>query len=523
MNKETADIKEAPQDDDLARETRPSDSSQSGLKENDRPEHSGSGGRRWDTLVDGINRRPCTWLALFGLLLAMQISPWWYATADGSAYLSIARSAASGETLTCLGSHQLYYFPGYPLTISPAFLAGDRPFLLLSVIQWLLGLIFLVGVYRWARRTVPTSAVLITGLCTINAALWIYYRRTLSEMAFMAVLIWTVNVLNSIDLGSPKRRTCWQTVLAAAGTVLVALIRPAGIMLAAGFGIAMILAAFKTRADWLLAITLTLCVGLPASAVVVATIKYDRAMASLDEGRGFTYLDDLTDPTVSFGSQILEGIRLRVSDVGRLAIPGMFKTYADPGEWFNVNMAIYLALSAMVAFGWWRFARHGHDVLALTLPFYLVLHVVWPFDQSVRFLVPMLPLVIVCLWFAAAIPPSRRTGLFGFLLLAHFAAAAGYWAFVDAPRTRGRFHQWPTIDRLAELIETEPGQVAASGLSEEIWSMLQFALNRPVPIMGIDGPISPDVHWVLTPSTAKEPNEFSTRHTAGGYRLSTRR
>ncbi len=55
----------------------------------------------------------------------------------------------------------------------------------------------MAGVYRWIRPLAPAAAVLLTGLVMVNVALWIYYRRTLSEMAFMTVMIWTVLVLNS--------------------------------------------------------------------------------------------------------------------------------------------------------------------------------------------------------------------------------------------------------------------------------------------------------------------------------------
>ena len=521
-SREVANIQEARPENGGTRDLESADRSCGDLPENARLEYGGSGRPFWRTMIEGMNRRPCTWLVAFGLLLAMQISPWWYATPDGCCYLSIARSVASGETITSLGSRQLYYSPGYPLAISPAFFVGDRPFLLLSVIQWLLGLIFVAGTYRWSCRIVPASAVLLTGLSAINAALWIYYRRTLSEMAFMAVLIWTVNALNCIDPASETRRTYWRVFLAAAGAVLVSLIRPAGVMLAAGFGTAMILAACKRRTGWLRAVVLTLSVGLPPSAVVLATIYRDRAMASSDTGRGYTYLDGLTDSTLSYQSQVLDGIRMRISDIGRLVIPGMFKTYSNPGEWFNVNVAIYLSSSMVVAFGWWRLVRHANDILALTFPFYLALYTLWPFDESVRFMVPMLPLLIICLWFAAPVSPTRRTSLFGLLLLAHLIAATAYWVFVDAPRTKAMHQQWIAIDRLVEVIETEPGQVVASGVPEGVWSMLQFALDKHVPMAGNHRALAPDVHWVLTPATAEELDGFATSLAIDGYKLLAR-
>src|SRR5690242_9607355 len=63
---------------------------------------------------------PVLWLAFFALLIAVQISPFWYPTPDATAYLSIARSIASGNGLRNFGYAHVPYPPGYPIIISPA-------------------------------------------------------------------------------------------------------------------------------------------------------------------------------------------------------------------------------------------------------------------------------------------------------------------------------------------------------------------------------------------------------------------
>ena len=55
----------------------------------------------------------------------------------------------------------------------------------------------MVGFYRWARQALPDGAVLVTGLAEVNLGVWIHYRRTLSEIAFMAIVIWTVQALEA--------------------------------------------------------------------------------------------------------------------------------------------------------------------------------------------------------------------------------------------------------------------------------------------------------------------------------------
>ncbi|MBA3272648.1 MAG: hypothetical protein H0T11_02090, partial [Chthoniobacterales bacterium] len=123
------------------------------------------------TLEDRLNRidrRTAAILVGYALLLATQINPWWNATRDGLNYLSIARNIADGR-LARLGEPHLHYAPGYSVIISPAFLFGERPFLLVSIIHWLLAVGIMLGVFHWSRRVAPTAAaLLITGLVVLS-------------------------------------------------------------------------------------------------------------------------------------------------------------------------------------------------------------------------------------------------------------------------------------------------------------------------------------------------------------------
>ena len=77
------------------------------------------------------SRRPMLWLLVFAALLATQIDPYWWPRVDGSQYVSIAGSMWSGDGPRAFGSPHLFFAPGYPLLISPAFLVSDKPFLLI--------------------------------------------------------------------------------------------------------------------------------------------------------------------------------------------------------------------------------------------------------------------------------------------------------------------------------------------------------------------------------------------------------
>lgn len=94
-----------------------------------------------------ILARPALWLAIFAALLAIQIHSSWRPLPDSAGYLSIARNLAHGQGLMRLGQRHIYYAPGYPLAISPAYLFSDHPFLLISVLQWGFATATMLGIY----------------------------------------------------------------------------------------------------------------------------------------------------------------------------------------------------------------------------------------------------------------------------------------------------------------------------------------------------------------------------------------
>src|SRR5262245_49532147 len=199
--------------------------------------------RSIDVWLRRAEARPGLWLAALAALLALQIGPLWYATQDGVAYLSIARSIAGGGPVARLGDPQLGYPTGYPWLISPVLLAGPRPFLLLSLLHWLMAVAFMLGVYRWARAQIGAGAPWVTALVMANVHVWNLYRRTLSEAAFCAVLIWTITLLNGVidsaaDLGSRRGRR--QLLLAGAALVILSTIREVGMLVGAGAALAVL-------------------------------------------------------------------------------------------------------------------------------------------------------------------------------------------------------------------------------------------------------------------------------------------
>jgi hypothetical protein len=491
--------------------------------------------------LSALNRRPGLCLSILALLLALQISPYWYPTPDASGYLSIARSIASGKGPSNLGSRQLYLAPGYPVLISPVFLLGDQPFVFLSVAQWGLAIVFMLGVYTWMRRQVPAAAVLLTALVMVNVELWTLYRRTLSEMAFMATMIWVVNLLNHVNWAETSRPPLRGLVKLFAGSailVLLVMIRQAGIMVAAGFAVVQLLVIWKGRRArcerpeqslnlhpsplaplpgrlWSAAVTLA--VGLPACLAIAGLIRYERAMAQASGSP--TYLDHLIDPEATVAGQVLEGVRLRVSEVGRLTIPGMFKAYGRRSEWLNMNMAIYVPFTALVLYGWWRLVRKRPDVLLLTMPFYVGLYVIWPFDQATRFLVPMVPVLGACVWQVAKPLRQYRLQGLGILVLAHLGVAVGYWLGVEVPRARQNHVQWPDIEQLAAPMRLHDGGIVAMNIPENALDMFQLVLDRRVLDHPTDAPVGKNVRWIIMPRNDPVGKGYAVHAVAGDFQL----
>jgi hypothetical protein len=460
--------------------------------------------------------RPRWVMAGLFLLFALQISPVWYPTPDAAGYLSIARNLGQRHTLANCGNRQLYYSPGYPLLISPCFLAGDAPFLLLSFVQWLFVGVFLWGVYHWASRVVPHGALLITILCGVNTSLWELYRRTLSEVAFMAVLMWVVNLLNDIvgwGKGEFVQGARLRGLLAGVLLILLALIRPAGILVAGGFALALGRASRHRRIRRLRALGLMLALGLPATGVLAGFLVRDRF--NVPKPGAPTYLDQVIHPDQTVATQLVEGVRLRVGEIGQLLVPGMGKAHGPSESWLNVNMLIFAAATALFAVGWYRLVRATCDVLAWTFPLYLALYVVWPYAQGTRFFTPLLPLLWACIWLALNTVPALRLRWLVLATGAHLALALGYWLSVDLPRAYSTHQDWPAVRELAATQTGDAGPGLVSRRLGNVALLLQLDVDRPVRTVSSLTAIPRDGCWLVISREEKIPLGFKPKAGAG--------
>jgi hypothetical protein len=427
--------------------------------------------------LQSVNRHPRLWLGLFALLLIAQIRPWWIPQPDSRSYLSMARSLAVEGRMLNLGREHLWYFPGYSLLLSPVYFCSERPYWLISAFQWSAVVLLMLGVYQWAKSIVPEWAVWVAALSGVNAGVWFHAVRVLSEVPFMCTLIWSANAgLAAYRSRTPGHRVMF-TVAAAVLLAITALIRPAGLMLAVGFGLSLGWQAIKHRVSWTRAVVLTLALGVPAAVGVVGFMRMEQATATQESAR--TYLSNFGDSARSPLASYIEGVRLAIRDSGRVVIPGMFKAYQEAG-WYDSNLLVYFPVCLALVWGWWRLARQTVDPLLLGVPFYVLLHVVYPYEAGARFYVPLFPIFIASLACVLKGVDTRRLFAVTTFCACHMLIAVIYWLAFDEPRACAEARRFDEIAILSQQIAMPTAQVGATGLSENELLMLELELDHPI-------------------------------------------
>lgn len=439
----------------------------------------------------------CLWVAI-GVLVAVQlVAPWPYLTPDAGAYLSMARSLAHEGTLLRFGDPHIRYGPAYPIVIAPLFCLADEPFLLLSLLNTALLASFAIAVYVWARGVAPEAAPYAVAFAVVNVVVLAMFRRPLSETVFCPLLFALGLGYNRALAGTLRPR--WWAFIVPASCVLV-LTRQAGVMLPVGFACAVLWQAIRGRRSWASAIGFAALAVVPPAVAVVGWAAFDGAkahrdgdfnhMAAMRTDRGPEAADLPTTPLVR---RVAEGLRVRVAEVGRVTLPLMSKVYAPPETWLHQCTLFYVPWFVFVLCGWLRHLRETDDSLAWMWPWYFALYVYWPFDQAARFTAPLAPLLMVFLWRSVGTQRWRPT-LFAVLIVLHLLISLGTFIVTEGPRGYGLWTHEQELRRIANEFRERPDELSVDADAPEIARLLEFWLDRPLPVVVNREPSS---RWVV--------------------------
>ena len=465
------------------------------------------------------NQRTWVWLVVIGVLLAVQIKWWWEPGDDASAYLSIARHMAGGQ-LQRMDSAHLRWAPGYPALIAPAFRFSDRPFLLISLIHWGLAMALAGGLLVWFRRIAAPAAGLLTALVMVNVSFWDLYRLTLSELAFMVWLIWSVHALQRVADSDRARAMAAWSVVAALVIIAGACTRQVTVFVLGGFGLVMAVRALRGQVTWTRAVATSASIGVPVFLAVLGLVLWDRAQALEAGGDARAYTQYFAAEAMTPLQQVLEGLRIRIAATGRLMIPGMHKASPHGGFWVYPTMLLYTGVTVALLVGWWKLLRRNADILLLTAPIYVVFFIVWPYSPSTRYLVPILPVLVAALWSLLDRAEAGRLRILLLLVVLHTAVSVGDW--VRSLESRRLHARWPQLESLVEPMGGEPGQVTVYTVDKDLYRMLLVQMDRMAQRVDEPDAIDASTQWLIMPAAEPVPSGFVQRRVVGDLRLLSR-
>lgn len=336
---------------------------------------------------------------------------------DDATYLLLARALRTGRGYVELfvAGHPAHaqYPPGYPtfLAVSSA-IVGERVNVLIALNVLCMAAALALFYAITARRWPPLIALTALALAAINPAITYFTGNLLSEPLFTLLLIGT------FALALRQRQTWWSLLLLGALAIAAAFTRTAGLSLLIALGAVWIL-----ERRWIATAALT-AVGGGLGAAWLVRAAYSPIMVP-----GRSYIADAVGGARVSRVGLLGTVAARALVNGRLylteVVPYVLPAPTIRGTIID-NVVCVILLVVCGAFGvraLWQRAR----VVAVFLVVYglLLLAWTWPVD---RFLVPMLPFMLLLL-VSGAFDVTRRVGgwskflLFGFTGLAIAFAA----------------------------------------------------------------------------------------------------
>lgn len=337
--------------------------------------------------------RPTAWL--FGAVAAVAYlavtSTAAILVSDEAFYVGLARSIATGEGYLFNGAPHAEYPPGYPLVLAPlvAALGVDVRALALYTTGW--GLLALTAVWVWvrARRASPWFA-----------ALFVLSTGALAHLTWIGSEALFVLALFGLLALTERARThgvAWVTLI---GTCALGAALPA----ARSVGVALLLAAPVTLWVMWRRGALASAGARVVGAALVGAATYQGAWqwwigrhGSSDSYYDLLILRDPHEPDLgtvgllelpvrlvqNLGAQLTRSVEL-VINVVRL----------DP---FLLG-PLQIGLLVLVAWGVRRELARENPLAGWLFAAYVLVQLSWPFDEGTRFMMPVLPLILLFAW-----------------------------------------------------------------------------------------------------------------------------
>lgn len=361
-----------------------------------------------------IFRRPAV---LLGVCALLAIAYAWlaqrtydYSSGDEAVYIGLARSLAAGEGYRVNGNFDAPYPPGMSALLIPASALSGDSYLALSRFSAVFGVLGIMvvatyGVIRRQRGWAVMCAMLLTSAG--------YFRVATSGVeADVPYLVFSVGLLAFVEwlYRKPVAASVWLTA-PVAGILLVASIatRSIGVAILAGLlatGLQLLLSRRRRGADGDMRSGDLISVGIAGGIGAAWWVAWGRwsashrALVSRSEILG-TYTDQLRmldphQPDLGFASPLQLLLRMPrgvVTQVGRAAELLTNVSGLTP-VWFAVPI---LVTATLIGIGLVRELRRPNPLLAWYSLAYIGVLALWPFDEGIRFMLPIFPLLLICI------------------------------------------------------------------------------------------------------------------------------
>jgi len=415
--------------------------------------------------------------------------------------------AVTARSLAVTGEYRITSLPGepyqrkYPI-VFPALLAavwriaGDFPanIVWLKAVSLLAGAVFLSLTFGLLRTVgvSPWTAAVITGVCAVNPKTGALAHVVISELAYGAISIGALWLLERAIRENPSSgmglATGWVAGLAyQTRTVGLALV------------LAMIIVAIWRRRWRVLAggtLGVVLAVGVcrlwqgPTNEVPLAYEYY------VDYGGWF--LNAVRDLGWRYAVIVpLKNLVTCTVSVVQTALPDMkdFTGFVPKQFVVVVVNAMFVAIVAGTALIWSTlipgWIRRKHEAWSIYLLLYSAIILLWPFPPHERFIVPVLPLILLAMWegFQSVRLPARMFRVTATIagVIVVVSAVAGGFVRLTKPHVKPSLHRYEWIRS-----NTAPGDVIACVLDPNCYlytgrKAVSIAIRDVAPFYGPKG------------------------------------